>query len=254
MSAITQAFYGVLCTDTVDTSPSNPSLLTLANRAPQRIANGTSIPATTVHPAAILGGSSFGVASATGITPGQFLYLGGPTPEVVKVPPGGVSGSTITLAAGTTLAAGHADGSLVSALASIVTTEEPRTVVTDPSFYWRIVIGPEHEHPVTVPAHRAPLRLYESLCTVKAYDSEPSRLLLDLVRDRLDFLLNLGDAGAQGNPDPLFPVGSSRAYVERCELVDSPEPHWDYSSLVRSVPLMFRIHFQKLYAATPSGV
>lgn len=253
MSAVTQAFYAALCTDTVDTSAANPCLLTLANQSPQRQAAGVVLSATTVHPIANAGASSFGVVSAAGLAPGQFLYLGGANPEVVKIPPNGVSGTTVTLPPGKTLAFTHADGSLVSALASIVTTEEPRTVVTDPSFYWRLVIGPEHEHPVTSPAHRSPLRLYESLIMVKAYESEPSRLILDQVRDRLDWLLNVGDAGAQGNPDPLFAAGSGRAYIERCELVSSPEAHWDYSSLTRTLPMMFRLDFQKLYAATPSG-
>lgn len=253
MSSITQAFYSVLVQDTVDTSASNPCLLTLANRAAQRIQNGVTIAATTVHPAASANSPTFGVTSAAGLTPGQFLYLGGPNPEVVRIAPNGVQGTIITPAAALQFA--HPDLSLASALASIITTEEPRTVVTDPSFYWRLVIGPEHEHPVSSPMHRSPLRLYESLIFVKAYDSEPSRLLLDQVRDRLDWLLNLGEAGAQGNPDPLFPVGSSRAYIERCELVPSGggDPHWDYSSLVRSLPLMFRVDFQKLYTLTPSG-
>jgi hypothetical protein len=211
------------------------------------------LPATTVHPAAGAGAQTFGVASAVNLQPGQWLWLGGANPEVVLIAPNGVAGTTITPSKA--LLNAHADGSLCSSLPTIITTEEPRTLVTDPSFYWRIVIGPEHEHPVTSPRHRSPLRLYESLVFVKVYDSEPSRLLADQVRDRLDYLLNLGEAGANGNPDPLFVSGvSSRAWIERAEAVEVGDPHWDYSSLVRTVPMLLRISWQKLYAATPSGV
>jgi len=265
VSDITRLVWQALVVDSTDTSTGNPSLLTLANRSPQRIAaaTGTGPPRPTAglfSATTIAGGGAAAgqavvpVASSVNYRDLMWIWLGGVTPEVMQVKRGGVAAGQLTLSAN--LGSTHASGSLVSPLPTIIHDVEPRIVVDTPDFYWCVVVGPEHEFPTPQPKVRPPVRLYETFLIVKVYDSSPSRKLAEDVRDRLDYLLNLGEAGGPNpsntgiNPSPLLGVASPqlRSWIEKIELEDGGEPHFDYSSLTLSVPLHFKVHFSKVYS------
>lgn len=267
MSDVTRLVWLQLVQDTVDTSANNPCLLTLANRSPQRLQAVNQPPklplptsglfsATTVGAGGAAAGQAvLPVTSSANYRDGQTLWVGGTNPETVVIAKGGITDAThITLAAN--LGQTHAAGSLVTPLPTIITDAEPREVILAPDAYWRVVVGPEHPVRVPIPDVQAPVRLYESLLMVKVYDSSPSRALAESVRDRLDYLLNLGKAGGPNpannglNPTPLLGVAAatSPVWIEQMELVEGMDPHFDYSSLVLQVPLHFKVAYSQTYS------
>lgn len=267
MAELTRLAWQALVADTVDTSPGNPCLLTLANRSPQRIeaAAGTNparptgglFSATTVGAGgAAAGQAAVPVGSTANWRDGMDVWLGaagvGSQGEAARVARGGVGAGQLTMAGN--LQYPHAAGALVSPLPTIVSSSEPRGVIDTPDHYWSVVVGPEHEYPSTEVRQRAPTRLYEGLLTVKVYDAQPSRKLAEDVRDRLDWLLNLGEAGCPNptngglNPSPLLGAAGGLIWLERLELVPGADPHFDYSSLSLQIPLHFRADYSKQYS------
>ncbi len=245
MSELVRLIFGALVGDTSDTSASNPSLLTLANLSPQRVTSGNLLGATTVATGGVLAGAlALPVASTANIRGGQELYVGGANPESVYVAPAGPAGVSVPLTS--PLRYAHAAGVPVTSLPSIVTQQEPRTPITSQDAYWRAVIGPTHEMPDPALSQRAPVREYEAFTFVKVYDSSPSRLVAERVLDRIDYLLNLGDAGCNGNPSPLLGP-SPLIYLNRLELGSSPEPFYEPSTQVTQFPLALRAVFTKTY-------
>jgi hypothetical protein len=242
VSELTRLAWQALVTDVVDTSSSNPCLLTLANRAPQRIASGTLMAATTVSTLSAAGQPVVNVTSVAGIRSGQLVWLGGASPETVVVQSVGTTSFTATA----NLASDHVGASLVSTLPTIVTQEEPRLPIGSADAYWRIVIGPTHEHPDSQVAQRSPVRLYEALMFVKVYDASASRKVAEDVQVRLDWLLNLGEEGANGNAAPL--LGSSTTiWISSLKLVSGPEPRFEPTTQVTQFPQMFKVEFQRVF-------
>lgn len=245
MSELVRLIFSALVADVVDSSAGNPCLLTLANASPQRLSSGNLLPATTVGAAGVLAGVlALPVVSTANIRGGQELFVGGPNPESVYVAPTGATGSSVALTSALRFA--HPAGALVSALPSILTQQEPRTPITSQDAYWRAVLGPTHEMPDPSLKQRAPVREYEAFTFVKVYDSSPSRLVAERVLDRLDYLLNLGDANCNGNPSPL--LGSSPLiYLNSLELGSSPEPFYEPTTQVTQFPMALRAVFTKTY-------
>lgn len=267
MGDLTRLVWQYVITDTVDTSANNPCLLTLANRSPQRIeassGTGPATPSSGLFSATTVAGG--GAAAGQPVVPitssANYRDLmdvwiagtGGNPGEAARVARGGVAAGQVTLTG--PLLFTHAAGALVSPLPTIITDAEPRQVVKDPSYYWHLVVGPEHEFPTAHVEQRAPTRLYEALFTASIYDSSPSRALAEAVRDRLDWLLNLGEAGGPNpqnngvNPSPLLgtPGPTLKTWLEAFRLVEGPEPHFDYSSLTLQHPMHFRADYSKVY-------
>lgn len=244
MAELKRMIVRTLVTDTVDTSSSNPSLLTLSNRSPQRQQKGVTLSATTLNGATIAGAATFTVAAAGGLAPGQWVAIQDAALtgsfEIAQIAPGGVVGTVITPTQPLTLA--HLSGALVSPLPTIVTDHEPRQPITGPEAYWRIVVGPYREFHDRDVQFRTPTRLYQAFCWVKVYDSEPSHKLPEDVVNRLDYLLNLGESSAaQG-------LGSSPViYLEKTEIVEVPDPSFDHATQSHQIPVLFRFVFSRIF-------
>src|SRR5258708_2849747 len=123
MAELKRMIFRTLATDTVDTSASNPSLLTLANRSPQRQQKGVTLSGTTLSGATLAGAVTFTVAAAGGLAPGQWVAIQDAALtgnfEMAQIAPGGVVGAVITPTQPLTLS--HLSGALVSPLPTIVT-------------------------------------------------------------------------------------------------------------------------------------
>ncbi len=241
--------------DVTDGAPgnpaANPSLLTLANRSTWRIQANRLLTATTIAaPVPSAGALQLTVASPTNLHgpdqthTGDVLWIGGANPEVATIGPPGLNGSVVNLAAG--LQFNHSVGDPVNSLPTIITDHEPRNVITDPAAYWRVVVGPEHEVPVVSPVHRAPIRLYEAILVVKVYDAGGSHAASEQVRDRLDYLLNLGDEGCNGNPSPLLGP-SVRDWLTSLYMAPASEPHFDLSTLTLQTPITLHAQVERRF-------
>jgi len=251
MSDLKRLSWTRMVADVVDSDAGNPCLLTLANQSTWRVQAGRLIAATTVAtPAPSAGALQVTVASAANLHgpdathSGDVLWIGGSNPEVATIGPPGVAGNVVSLAA--PLQFNHSVGDPVNSLPTIITDHEPRGVITDPAAYWRVVVGPEHVAPVVSPVHRAPIRLYEAILTVKVYDAGGSHAMSELVDHRIDWLLNLGDEGCNGNPSPLLGVGEID-WVMSMRRAPSSDPHYDLSTLSISTPLVFHALLERRF-------